>query len=352
MQRVVTDGGGLFIDFDANLSNTQQLTDVQTLINQGAKVIVLLAQDGTTGAQAVKLAADNGIPVIAYDRLIEDPKVLYLSFNNTDVGKAEATAMLAKVPPGTTDKPANYVLIKGDPGDANAKTFLPKGWDDAGLKAAVDAGTIKILNNPPDGTFTNAWDTTTATNNMEAIVDSANAASQKIDAVLAENDSTALGVVAALKNKSYGIVPVSGQDGDTANLQNVAAGLQYVDVWKDANQLGKAAGAAALQLCKDKNVGNVTIPDGVIDAASAPAAGLKVQDFTTPGNNVEKSLILTVQPVTQDNLQKIVDAKWLDLKTLCANATDPSTAAPICAGAAPSAASSTAPSAPASPGAS
>jgi len=68
---------------------------------------------------------------------------------------------------------------------------------------------------------------------MEAIIDAANQSGDKIDAVLAENDSTALGVAAALKNKSYGIVPISGQDGDTANLQNVAAGIQYVDVWKN-----------------------------------------------------------------------------------------------------------------------
>src|SRR5262249_13062394 len=152
---------------------------------------------------------------------------------------------------------------------------------------------------------------------------------QKIDAVLAENDSTALGVVQALKAKSYATVPVSGQDGDTANLQNVAAGLQYVDVWKDSNQLGKAAGAAALQLCKDKDVSKVKIPDGTLDAASAPD-NLAVQDFTTPGNNKVKSLILKVQPVTQDNLQKILDAKWLDKKTLCKNATDASTAASVC----------------------
>jgi D-xylose transport system substrate-binding protein len=333
MQRTVVAGGGTFIDFDANLSNTQQVTDVQTLINQGAKVIVLLAQDDKAGAQVVKLATDAGVPVIAYDRLIEDPNVLYLSFNNVDVGKAEATAMLQKVPSG------NYVLIKGDPGDANAKTFLPSGWDAAGLKAKVDSGEITILNNPPEGTYTDAWDTTKATNNMEAIIDAANAANQKIDAVLAENDSTALGVANAIKNKSYQTVPISGQDGDTANLQNVAAGLQYVDVWKDSNQLGNAAGAAALQLCQGKKIADVVIPSGVIDAASAPD-NLAVQDFTTPGNNVVKSLILKVQPITQENLQKILDAKWLTKDVLCKNATDPATAAPVCAGAAPSGAAS------------
>ena len=161
---------------------------------------------------------------------------------------------------------------------------------------------------------------------MEAIIDAANASGDKIDAVLAENDSTALGVAAALKNKSYGNVPISGQDGDTANLQNVAAGIQYVDVWKDANQLGKAAGAAALQLCEGKTIAEVALPDGVLDAASAPD-NLAVQDFTTPGGNTVKSLILKVQPVTQDNLQKILDAKWLTKEVLCKNATDPATAA-------------------------
>jgi len=304
MQKAVVDGGGIFLDFDANLSNTQQLTDVQTLINQGADVIVLLAQDDKAGAEVVKLAAQNNVPVIAYDRLIEDPSVLYLSFNNTDVGVAEATAMLAKVPKG------NYVLIKGDPGDANAKTFLPAGWDNAGLKDKVASGDIKILNNPPDGTFTDA-------------------SGDKIDAVLAENDSTALGVAAALKNKSYGIVPISGQDGDTANLQNVAAGIQYVDVWKDANQLGKAAGEAALQLCAGKKIADVVLPSGALDAASAPD-NLAVQDFVTPGGNTVKSLILKVQPITQDNLQKILDAKWLTKDVLCKNATDAATAAPVC----------------------
>jgi D-xylose transport system substrate-binding protein len=323
MQKTVVTGGGIFLDFDANLSNTQQLTDVSTLINQGADVIVLLAQDDKAGAEVVKLAAQSNIPVIAYDRLIEDPSVLYLSFNNTDVGKAEAEAMFKKVPKG------NYVLIKGDPGDANAKTFLPAGWDLAGLKDKVASGDIKIIG-PAEGTYTDGWDTTKATNNMEAIIDAANAAGQKIDAVLAENDSTALGVANALKNKSYGNVPISGQDGDTANLQNVAAGIQYVDVWKNSNELGKAAGAAALQLCAGKKIADVELPAGLVLEANAPAAGNKVQDFKTPAGNTVKSLILNVQPITQENLQLIIDSKWLTKDVLCKNATDPATAAPIC----------------------
>ena len=239
LQATIEAGGGTYQDFDAKLDSAQQLTDVETLINGGADVLVLLAQDQDAAVSALELAANSGIPVIAYDRLIEDPSVLYITFDNVGVGKAEAAALFEKVPTG------NYVLIKGDPGDANASTFLPQGMDEAGLQDKIDAGDIVLY----DDQFTDGWKTETAQDNMEAIIDRANAEGVTIDAILAENDSTALGVVAALQAKGLDPIPLSGQDGDQANLQNVAAGWQYVDVWKNSNELGKVAGAAALQLC-------------------------------------------------------------------------------------------------------
>ena len=132
---------------------------------------------------------------------------------------------------------------------------------------------------------------------MEAIIDKAVADGTKIDAILAENDSTALGVVGALTAKNYGFPPLSGQDGDPANLNNVALGKQYVDVWKNANELGKAAGAAALQLCNGTKPADVKIPQGAIDPAVAPAAGLSAQPFKTPGGTTESSFILTPTPL-------------------------------------------------------
>ena len=104
---------------------------------------------------------------------------------------------------------------------------------------------------------------------MEVIIDKAVADGKTIDAILAENDSTALGVVGALTAKSYGFPPLSGQDGDPANLNNVALGKQYVDVWKNANELGKTAGAAALALCQGTALADVTLPDGLIDPTVA-----------------------------------------------------------------------------------
>jgi D-xylose transport system substrate-binding protein len=322
LQQTVEKGGGKFIDADANLSSEQQLTDVDNLISKGAKVLVLLAQDNKAILPALKKASDAGIPVIAYDRLIEDPSALYITFNNVGVGQAEAAAVLQKVPKG------NYVLIKGDPGDPNASTFLPQGWDNAGLKAKVASGDIKILNGP-NGTFTDAWKTEKAQSNMEAIIDKAVANKTPIDAILAENDSTALGVVAALTAKSYGFPPLSGQDGDPANLNNVAQGKQYVDVFKNANELGKAAGALALALCNGTKMADLKLPSGLIDPGVAPAAGLNAQDFKTPNNVTVKSFILQPTPLTADKLQVAIDAGQVSKADLCKNV-DAAKAPPAC----------------------
>ena len=326
-------GGGTYISADANLSTEQQLTDVTTMLGQGADVMIILAQDTTVIGPAVQAAKDANVPVIAYDRLIEDPDVLYITFDNIGVGKAEAEAILAEVPTG------NYVLIKGDPGDPNASTFLPQGWDEAGLKAKVDSGDIKILNGPEGGsgewpkdygTYTEAWAPETAQTNMEAIIDKAVADGNVINAVLAENDSTALGVAAALTGKNYDpYPPVSGQDGDPANLNNVAKGLQFVDVWKNANELGKTAGAAALALCAGGDMASLTLQDGLIDPAVAPAAGLTATPFDTPGGNSVSSFILTPTPLTAENLQLAIDGGQVTKEQLCAGV-DAATAPPAC----------------------
>jgi D-xylose transport system substrate-binding protein len=322
IQKTVEAAGGTYIDADANLNVEQQATDIDTMISKGAKVLIVLAQDTKAVLPEIAKAKQAGIPVIAYDRLIEDPSVLYITFDNVAVGKAEAAAIIGKVPTG------NYVLITGDPGDPNASTFLPQGWDQAGLKDAVTAGKIKILNGPK-GTPTNAWKTETAQSNMEAIIDKANADGNKIDAILAENDSTALGVVGALTAKSYAYPPLSGQDGDTANLNNVALGKQYVDIWKNANELGKAAGAAALSLCAGGTLASLKLADGIVDPKVAPVAGLTAQPFTTPGGNTVSSFILQPTPITADTLQTVLDGGWVTKADLC-KGVDAATAPAAC----------------------
>ena len=144
----------------------------------------------------------------------------------------------------------NYIIIKGNKADANAD-FLRSGYDEV-IKDAVDSGDIKIVGE----TYTDNWDPAKAQTETEQFLTAAN---NDVQAVLSENDGMAGGVVAALEAQGLaGKVPVSGQDGDQAALNRVALGTQTVDVWKDARVLGKTAGEAAIQLCKDKDVTKVS----------------------------------------------------------------------------------------------
>ena len=249
-------GGAEYISTDAGSSAEQQITDVENLISQGADAIIILAQDSEAILPAVQSAADQGIPVIAYDRLIEDPSALYITFDNVEVGRMQAEAVLAQVPKG------NYVYIKGNSADANAD-FLRSGQQEV-LQDAEDAGDIKNVGE----TYTDNWDPALAQTEMEQFLTENN---NDVQAVVAENDGMAGGVVAALEAQGLaGQVAVSGQDGDAAALNRVALGTQTVDVWKDARELGKAAGEAAVALANGAALADVRAP-----SRSIPPAGTR-----------------------------------------------------------------------------
>jgi D-xylose transport system substrate-binding protein len=290
-------GGGTYISNDAKSSAETQASNLENLISQGANVLIVLAQDGTAIKPAVASAIGAGVPVIAYDRLIEDPQALYITFDNKGVGKLEAEEIFKRVPKG------NYVIIKGSKTDANSD-FLREGYEEV-IGAAVAAGDIKIVSE----TYTDNWDPKNAQATMEQVL---TAEGNKVDAVLAENDGMAGGAIAALEAQGLaGKVPVSGQDAEQAALNRVALGTQSLTVWKDARELGKAAGEAALALC-----GN---PDTAAISGAAP--------FTTPGGNSISSIFLAPLAVTQDNLNAVLDAGWTDSATLCQGVTAGSVAA-------------------------
>ena len=280
-------GGGSYVSNDAKSSAETQASNVENLISQGANVVVILAQDGTAIIPSVQAATAAGVPVIAYDRLIEDPGVLYLTFDNQKVGEMQAQAIFDLVPKG------NYVIIKGNSADANAD-FLRAGAEKV-IGDAVTSGDIKIVGE----TYTDNWDPANAQTEMEQFLTAEN---NDIQAVISQNDGMAGGVIAALDAQGLaGQVPVSGQDGDAAALNRVALGTQAVDVWKDARELGKAAGEAAISLCANPD------PSAVSGAAA----------FTTPGGNDLSSIFLTPIPITQDNLDVVVDAGWISPDDLC-----------------------------------
>ena len=304
MKKAIEDAGGKYIRADANLKMEQQLTDIDSMIGQGAKVLIILAQDTKLILPAVEKAKAAGIPVIGYDRLIEDESALYLTFDNKKVGSLEAEAIMKAKPAG------NYAVIKGNSGDPNSN-FLRDGMTEAGLPAKGDtSGPIKVVYED----YTTDWKTENAQKNMETAL---NANGNKIDAVVSENDSMAIGVVAALQKVGLaGTVPVSGQDGDEANLNNVAKGLQTVDVWKDAFALGETAGNAAIQLCNKTALADVKAPADLKDHVKP--ASPNTQDFTTPGGKKVKAIILTPTPVTKDNLDVPLNLGWITKEKLCA----------------------------------
>jgi D-xylose transport system substrate-binding protein len=281
--------GAKYISADAQGSPTKQLTDVESLIAKGANVLIILAMDADAILPAVKKAADEGIPVIAYDRQIESPSVLYLTFDNVGVGRMMAKAILAAKPAG------NYAFIKGDKGDPNAN-FLFSGITEV-LKPAMEAGKIKNVGE----SYTDGWKPDNAQKNMEQILTKNN---NKVDAVVAENDGMAGGVVAALSAQGMaGSVPVSGQDGDHAAINRIANGTQTVSIWKDSRDLGKLAGESAVALASGKKM--TDIPG--------------VKPFSGGAKHVTvNSVLLTPLAVTRDNLNVIVDKGWITKAEVCA----------------------------------
>ncbi|WP_282610718.1 D-xylose ABC transporter substrate-binding protein [Pelagibius sp. Alg239-R121] len=279
--------GAKYISADAQSSSSKQLSDVESLIARGATALIILAQDSSAIGPAIDAADNEGIPVVGYDRLIDDARAFYLTFDNVEVGRMQARAVLAAQPKG------NYIMIKGSPTDPNAD-FLRGGQQEI-LQAAVDSGAIKIVGEA----YTDGWLPANAQRNMEQLL---TANDNKVDAVVASNDGTAGGVVAALTAQGMEGIPVSGQDGDHAALNRVARGTQTVSVWKDARDLGKAAGEIAVALAKGTAA-------NAVDGAQA---------WTSPGGTKLTAKFLAPVPVTRANLNAVIDANWIAKDALCA----------------------------------
>ncbi len=293
MVAAIEAAGDTYISADAQSSAAKQLTDVEALIAQGADALIILAQDSGAIGPAVENAVNEGIPVVGYDRLIENPDAFYITFDNAEVGRMQARAVLEAMPEG------NYAFIKGSSADPNAD-FLFGGQMEV-LQEAMDAGKIKNVGEA----YTDGWKPENAQRNMEQIL---TANDNGVDAVVASNDGTAGGVVAALASQGLdGAVPVSGQDGDHGALNRVARGTQTVSVWKDARVLGAGAASIATQLA-----------DGV---AMADVEGSV--EWSGGANGVAMTAVfLEPVPVTADNLNVVIDAGWIEKDKVCEGAAD------------------------------
>ncbi len=284
----LTAAGAEYISTDAQSSAEKQVNDVNTLISKGAKAIIILAQDKDAIGPAIDAAKAAKVPVVGYDRLIEDPYAYYLTFDNVEVGRIMGREVLKVRPRG------NYVFIKGDPGDPNAE-FVYGGQREI-LEPSIKSGKIKVAAIQA----TEGWKPENAQRNMEQILTKLN---NKVDAVMSSNDGMAGGATAALAAvKLAGKVAVSGQDGDHAALNRVALGQQTVSVWKDSRALGKAAGEIAVELAKG--------------TALTAIKGAKVFKDGPKKVAVTATLLAPIG-ITKNSLKLVLDAGWLKKDELC-----------------------------------
>ena len=289
MVAAIEANGNTYVSADAESSSAKQLTDIESLIAQGVDALIINAWDKDAIGPAIEAAANEGIPVVGYDRLIEDDRTFYLTFDNVGVGRIIAESVMAEVPEG------NYAIIKGDPGDPNA-LFLLQGMMEV-IGDAVNAGKITIVGEQ----FSDGWKPENAQKNMEQILTANNNA---VDAVLSENDGMAGGVVAALSAQGL-VIPVGGQDGDLAAINRVARGTQTVSVWKDSRDLGAAAG----------NIASALAAGTALDAIEGAVK------FSGGEKGIEmNAILLNPTPLTRANLNVAIDGGHISKEQACEGA--------------------------------
>ena len=275
----------------------QQISQIQNMINQNPKVLVIASIDGTTLGPVLQTAANAGIKVIAYDRLInETPNVdYYATFDNYLVGKYQGQFIEEKLGLKDGKGPFNLEPFAGSPDDNNAKFFFSGAWDV--LNPYVQSGKLVVQSGKAPKTNDDwatigipGWTTATAQSEMQNRLNSFYTGGKKVDVVLSPNDSLALGIEQALDGAGYKVGTdwpiVTGQDADKANVVNMIAGKQTMTVWKDTRALGDQVAKMVDQIVKGQT--------------------LDVNDTKTYNNKVKDvpSYLLQPQVVTKDTIEQ------------------------------------------------
>ncbi len=268
---------------DVKLQNDQ----IDNMVSQGVKGLIIVAEDGEAVTTAVDKAAEAGVKVVAYDRLIKTQNIsAYLSFDNVEVGRNQALGVLAALGiPGsdtwTADNPAKVVLSGGSPTDNNA-VLVRQGQMEV-LQPHIDSGVITIVADQ----WVNNWDANEALKMMENILTGQN---NEIDAVVASNDGTALGELEALKAQGLaGIVPISGQDATADGCNSIVKGEQTVTVFKDIRLLAPKAVELLDALIKGEEI------EGVVNYSLETLTGQDLEGEVA-------CVFLDVVQVTADNV--------------------------------------------------
>ncbi|GAA3925713.1 multiple monosaccharide ABC transporter substrate-binding protein [Actinoplanes auranticolor] len=268
-----------------------QVNQLDNQITKGAKLLIIASIDGTAISTQLQSAADNKIPVIAYDRLVRDsPNVdYYATFDNFRVGVQQATSLLtglkvlnADGSEGAAKGPFNVELFAGSADDNNA-TFFYNGAMSV-LKPYLDDGTLKVPSKQTEFKTIAIlrWKPAVAQDRMENLLTSTYRSGLTVDGVLSPYDGLSIGIISALKSNGYGTAGqpypvVTGQDAEAASVKSIIAGEQYSTIFKDYRELARTSAQMADAVLKgqkpttnnnkDYDNGVKVVPSTLLDTA-------------------------------------------------------------------------------------
>jgi D-xylose transport system substrate-binding protein len=280
--------------FNALNDAAQQQQQAEQAITQGADVLVVAAVDMTAAAVIVEDAEAADVPVIAYDRLIEDaPLDFFVTFDGEQVGRAQGEWLMENTEDGD-----QLAVIHGSEDDDNALWFAD-GYMPL-LEQAVEDGTRTIGYED----WIPGWDPAAAQSSMEAAL---TALDNDVQGVLSANDGMAATIITALEAQDMaGEVPVTGQDATEQGLQLILQGLQGMSVFKDMTAQADAAAQLAAALLAGGDVPDDLVPDRVDNGM------LEVPTHLLPVDVIDD----------EDSVMLAVDAGLHTLEEICAGVPD------------------------------
>lgn len=295
--KTALEGMGYTVDLQfAEDDIANQLSQIENMVTKGAKALVIGSIDGTTLSAVLQQAADAGIKVVAYDRLIrETPNVdLYTTFDNFQVGVLQANSLVQGLEERfADDKPWNVELFGGSPDDNNAFFFYDGAM--SVLQPMIDAGDIVIKSGQTgmEQVGTLRWDGAVAQARMDNILSANYSDGTRVHGVLAPYDGLSRGIISSLRGVGYGSGDlawpiITGQDAEAPSVKAIIAGEQYSTVYKDTRELAKTTAGLVDTLLSGGT------PEGL--------------DTTTYDNGVKvvPSILLTPYSVDLTNYQELV----------------------------------------------
>ena len=271
-----------------------QLAQIENLVTKGAKVLVIASIDGTTLSDVLQKAADKGVKVIAYDRLIKGSKNVdyYATFDNFQVGVLQANSIVDALKLKEGKGPFNIELFGGSPDDNNAFFFYNGAM--SVLDPYIKSGKLVVRSKQMgmDKVGTLRWDGAVAQARMDNLL-SAYYGKDKVHAVLSPYDGLSIGILSSLKGVGYCTAEqacpfVSGQDAEVPSVKSIIKGEQYSTIFKDTRELAK-----------------VTV--GMVDAVMGGKSP-QINDTKTYNNDVKVVPSFLLKPVAVDktNYKKIL----------------------------------------------